>query len=755
MEHLSKIQQTITKLLGEKKLFPEEKLKEYYETFRHNFGPEKLRQLDGEVLLETMFNHGNRRSLVYWLEFKNDEEFSTNAFGSIAGGSAFKFGIFKRNEDGKWITGNPKNKREITVDEAIEIAREKRDILIKGYEIIKDTVVNYEDSTYIKLQNELDKNLGQFANTGWVHKYFHMMFPDKIDDFHSEEFQRFYLIKLLQKPVKDQGRYVTAGQYMRLVKSLGVTVGYFSAALKEVFGSPHNYWGINAGDGKNNYWDEMVKNSCIFIGWPELGDLSQLDFTVDSTAKQKIQELLEKYYPGYPGVKDKTAAKQILLFMKYIKPDDIVVATEGKSILGIGRVIEQYEYNKKLPFPHTIKVKWLKTEKTSLPDASEILPYAVYQLKDYDNLLFIEKTLQGISGQVFNELDSTTFTGIIGRIASVLNRKKQVIIYGPPGTGKTYWAEKASLELAAKKAFGKSFDELSENEKAIVKGAKNTPGLVCMCTFHPSYSYEDFIEGIKPAVINNQTVFSLKAGIFKKLCEDARNNPDKNYYLIIDEINRGDISRIFGELITLIEANKRGKETILPLSGEPFTVPENVYLIGTMNTADRSIALLDIALRRRFSFIELMPDYSILRDVIIEGIPLGPWLEELNKRIRENIGRDARNLQIGHAYFMENGKVIREYEKFCKVIQEDLLPLLEEYCYGDYLTLAKIIGNGLVDKDKQMIKHELFTNVRKTELISALLEISPELATSSSVLAEELEQDEEQESEKMAGDNAV
>ena len=125
---------------------------------------------------------------------------------------------------------------------------------------------------------------------------------------------------------------------------------------------------------------------------------------------------------------------------------------------------------------------------------------------------------------------------------------------------------------------------------------------------HPAYGYEDFLEGYRPTEINGSMHFVLRDGIFKQLCAQAKAQPEHNFYLIVDEINRGDIPRIFGELLTLLEKNKRGKTAILPLSGEPFTVPENLYVIGTMNTADRSIALLDAALRRRFGFLELLPE---------------------------------------------------------------------------------------------------------------------------------------------------
>jgi 5-methylcytosine-specific restriction protein B len=166
-----------------------------------------------------------------------------------------------------------------------------------------------------------------------------------------------------------------------------------------------------------------------------------------------------------------------------------------------------------------------------------------------------------------------------------------------------------------------------------------------------------------------------------------------------------------------------------PLTGERFQVPENVYLLGTMNTADRSIALLDTALRRRFGFIELMPDSSVLGDAVVGGIPLGPWLDALNRRICDHIGRDARNLQIGHAYLLEGGRPLADIPKLAKVIQEDIIPLLEEYCYEDYAALESILGQGLVDIHAQQMRSELFDDSRQDELVQALLAPCPEIAT--------------------------
>ncbi len=263
-------------------------------------------------------------------------------------------------------------------------------------------------------------------------------------------------------------------------------------------------------------------------------------------------------------------------------------------------------------------------------------------------------------------------------------------------------------------------------------------GVVRMCCFHPGYGYEDFLEGYRPVVVDGHMIFLQRDGIFKRLCRDAAAKPEHKFYLIIDEINRGDIPRIFGELLTVLEKNKRGLSMLMPLTGERFQVPENVYLLGTMNTADRSIALLDTALRRRFGFIELMPDSSVLGDAVVGGIPLGPWLDALNRRICDHIGRDARNLQIGHAYLLEGGRPLTDVPKLAKVIQEEIIPLLEEYCYEDYAALESILGQGLVDIHAQQMRSELFEDPRQDDLVQALLAPCPEIATTRPAIASEV-----------------
>lgn len=245
-----------------------------------------------------------------------------------------------------------------------------------------------------------------------------------------------------------------------------------------------------------------------------------------------------------------------------------------------------------------------------------------------------------------------------------------IIFYGPPGTGKTYIVSEQSTGICHKKR---------ENYAELVGH-----GQIAFVTFHQSYSYEDFVEGIRPVTKNGVVNYEVRQGIFRQMCDRAEIDPDNNYVLIVDEINRANISKVFGELITLLEPDKRLGETNaikvrLPYSGDEFGIPSNLYLIGTMNTADRSIALLDTALRRRFEFKEMMPKPELLKTV--EGINLAALLTGLNRRIEYLYDRDHT---IGHAFFMN----VQSLAELDAVFRRKVIPLLQEYFYEDWAKIA-------------------------------------------------------------------
>ncbi|MFZ0791746.1 MAG: AAA family ATPase, partial [Chromatiaceae bacterium] len=437
-------------------------------------------------------------------------------------------------------------------------------------------------------------------------------------------------------------------------------------------------------------------------------------------------------------------AGEIRDFVANIAEGDLALACDGQRVRGIGRITtDQYLYDAEpQPLaPHHRQVEWLDVGDWTLPTL-EGPQTTVFRLRKHpENLLAIERhLLDAVPHTPPPRLrDSPRLDGISGEIQAILERKGQVILYGPPGTGKTYHARRTARDLAALKAFGQRYADLDPSQREQVDGEGMAPGLVRVCTFHPAYGYEDFLEGYRPVIgVDGSLSFERRDGLFKRLCSDSAKQPDRHFYLLIDEINRGDIPRIFGELLTLLEKDKRGQSVHLPLSGEPFTVPANLFVIGTMNTADRSIALLDTALRRRFGFRELMPEPNLLTGAVIAGsIPLDGWLAALNRRILEHIGRDSRNLQIGHAYLLEGGRPVTDVAHFVRVLAEDIVPLLEEYCYEDYDVLREILGTGLVDHPGRRIRRELFDPDRRDILIQALLTPTPDLATAAQLTEQE------------------
>lgn len=284
------------------------------------------------------------------------------------------------------------------------------------------------------------------------------------------------------------------------------------------------------------------------------------------------------------------------------------------------------------------------------------------------------------------------------------------ILYGPPGTGKTYHTAIYAVAIIENKPIA---DVASETYDSVFEryNRYKAQGRIAFTTFHQSYGYEEFIEGIKPIVTatdrdSHGTVqYAVTSGSFKQFCEKATaENSNGNYVFIIDEINRGNISKIFGELITLIEPSKRvgaAEETtaILPYSGKPFGVPQNVYLIGTMNTADRSIATIDTALRRRFYFKEMLPNPDVLKDVFVEGISIRDMLDIINKRIAVLYDREHT---IGHAYFTPL-KASDTIETLAKIFENNIIPLLQEYFYEDYKKIRLVLGDYRKSEEAQFI----------------------------------------------------
>lgn len=271
---------------------------------------------------------------------------------------------------------------------------------------------------------------------------------------------------------------------------------------------------------------------------------------------------------------------------------------------------------------------------------------------------------------------------LIEKSVKLLNEKKNIILQGAPGTGKTYTTASIIVEMERKYMPDMSRQEIMEKYNAMVK-----KGLVEFTTFHQSLDYEDFVEGLKPIVEDGHVTYNVESGIFKKISTKASDDTGHSYFLIIDEINRGNVSKIFGELITLLEPDKRkgsvnAISAILPYSKESFSIPDNLYIIGTMNTTDRSVGTIDYALRRRFAFLTVKANESI---VSRQNGEIGKKALDYFKKVYEHLKQypsgdiDLDDLMIGHSYFLADSEASLDLKW-----QYEVLPLLEEY-YKDGL----------------------------------------------------------------------
>lgn len=449
-----------------------------------------------------------------------------------------------------------------------------------------------------------------------------------------------------------------------------------------------HYWIYSPGEGAN-MWEQFHEASTMAIGWDNIGDLAT--YPSREAIRLKLQQL------GDPERSYKNDSLALWQFANVIQPGDIVYAKNGMySLVGRGIVTSDYQYDDSAgEYCHIRQVNW--THKGSWPHPgkavtktlTDITQYTEY-VKDLEKLFTDEETPgseidevpvpeyppydeQEFLRQVY--MDKTSYDTLVG----LIRKKKNVILQGAPGVGKTYAAKRLAYSMIGRK----------DQDR------------IMMVQFHQSYSYEDFIEGFRPASSGNG--FEIKKGTFYHFCKQAAEDIDNPYFFIIDEINRGNLSKIFGELFMLIENDKRGNSLQLLYSDEKFYVPANVYIIGMMNTADRSLAMLDYALRRRFSFFDMKPAFESeqFREYRI-GLNSDKFnrlierVEQLNDAIR-NDDSLGDGFCIGHSYFCNLEEVTDQ--ALSDIVEYELSPLLREYWYDD-----RTKANDWINRLKDAIK---------------------------------------------------
>lgn len=744
----------------------------------------------------------DKNSFCYWLEFKKI------GFG-IGGGNASKFGLYK-SKDGIYFTGSRSNKKELNGEKLnLFFSKLKNDIL---------KALDYAEKNEIDKIKEIDSPIWNMV----IQKILSIYYPNKFLQIGSADVlvESAKSIQLKEINLEIKNSIQINYEIFKTLKSQSPFKDWNNEKLSKFIWDTFNekiktdYFIIGSKYGASNGKDVFpifLEKSVIATGFAWNIDLTDLYLKKQLEITNYLKEKEE----------DSNSYNTLKHFLNLKVGDKVAVKADGSpkgkkgflSIIGIAEVVEVngkiYKYDPN-GLGHTINVEFSKAP-----------VYREFELGGYG------RTIHKLSNQEHIELifdseyeakelptSSIRVSNPDRAISSKTHHPLNTIFYGPPGTGKTYNTIKRAAEIIE----GRTIDDYNEALKIYKEKLHSQIEFI---TFHQNYSYEDFIQGLRPDVESGNLAFEQKDGIFKKLAdkglenlkeslekpeaiskkgkftqalellkdkviesdeniminntayftavednafrysadnwtlndkgfsgfrmkysdlirfyeEDVKQRKDiksidnisglakqhasyffkayeiikaliqeevetvkivelKNYVIIIDEINRANISRVFGELITLIEPDKRfgnklGMEILLP-SGDKFTIPNNLYIIGTMNTADKSIALLDIALRRRFNFEAMFPQYEIEGHTIYNK----EVLHKINKEIIEEKGHD---FQIGHSYFM--GEENRDLKK---VMNNKVIPLLLEYFMNDTKTVIEILQNAGLEVDKNV-----------------------------------------------------
>ena len=651
-----------------------------HENFINHFGIEHLKSLSGKELLTSLFynDKGNKLNLCYVLEMDKDMR---EIFGSIAGGAAYKFGLFFHKKTQSWTCGSPAKPVKLTENEAIQKAEEIRNDLVAGAEIISSFGPLNSTADYEQLYKQLEHISG--INTVWRMKYYQMLFPILFAPFYGQDIQLDVLHFLNQTP--SEIPFIRMGQIALFSKKCnipGIVFGHIwgrstnhnnksnDSETNTLSDKKHklHYWMYTVFDDTS--WMECQQKEIMVLGMDDIGDYSQYD------SKESLRQELISTYDN--STSRKNQALMAWNFANKLAINDVIFAKRSNTLVGKGIVTGDYIFDdSRQEYKNIRTVKWLQIGEWEHPGKSvakrltDITPYTDYieklitiftpdELDDVDTQPEVDypeySSADFLSDVYMSEQDYET-------LVNVLKMKKNIILQGAPGVGKTFTAKRLAYSII---------------------GSKN-PDRVQMIQFHQSYSYEDFIEGYRPT----ENGFTIKKGSFYKFCKLAEDDDENDYFFIIDEINRGNLSKIFGELFMLIEKDKRGIELQLLYSDENFSVPPNVYIIGMMNTADRSLAMLDYALRRRFSFFTMKPGFNTIgfqtyQDSLKSDAfkKLISCIKQLNSKIAADISL-GEGFCIGHSYFCGLTAKTATVQTLTSIIEYELIPLLKEYWFDE------------------------------------------------------------------------
>lgn len=658
-----------------------------YKDFYNLFAPEILEKLEGKEVRDKIFSHdSDKTTLCYTLESSDEYKWFC---GGIRGGYAHKFSLFKKRETGEWITGPSHKNRVVGEEESIEIAISIRDAIVEGANYIRKTELNSVDD-YIKLSKKLKEifnNCPANPENSWIHKYYSIIFPDFIPNCHKDDMKKDMIRKLEMEPLRDF--FANDGQLYMLSKEANIKLySLFDERIVGLFYKWDNHMWTDKFDkyhliskiNSTTYWaftsgvygrksQLCFDNSIMAMGWNYLGDLNQYD-------KNDFEELIIDLIKKEEKLKRKptSAITSLSAIYKDIKAGDIICFRNGlTNITAIGRVsnVSKYFYNETMDNDEEVEnrfyqlrdgIEWTILDEEIPLKGAKFLQNTLYEITDEKILKTIQEIENQIPEQIINENTSTS---------------RNTIYFGAPGTGKSY-------------TLNKDMNDLISSEDNYVR-----------VTFHPDYSYANFVGTYKPIPLDDKMIsYEYVPGPFMRTLVKALKNPNENFLLIIEEINRANVAAVFGDIFQLLDRKKDNSsrytidtsidmkkylEKELGQSSDKIKIPSNMYLWATMNSADQGVYPMDTAFRRRWNFKYF-------------GI-------DNNEEEIENIKVTINNTEIS-------------WNKLRKAINEELLT--DEYKLNE----DKLIGPFFAfDEYKNTeITEEEFTEIFKNKIIMYLFE---------------------------------
>lgn len=559
------------------------------------------------------------------------------------------------------------------INKAVEIRNMLNDIIT--------TLKNNKNNFYSDLSEKLKEYPELFTKekeiSSWVIKYIAIHFKDNLLFGGKDEYIENIMSKCELVPTDNKFKnYEKIDFFVKNELKLDPFVGYkvIDSVMNKKGYWNEQYW-VYAPGVKAGKFDEFYKEGIIAI------DYSEVENPEKYSSKEELDEVLKSHYND--DLSHKNTAQCIWDFIHNVHIGDTIYAKKGVSeIIAVGVIMSEYKYdNNRSNYKNIRLVDWQCVGKWSYPGQAptktltnitknkEVIEKLKEEIEKNDNKITSSNVVYDRTkflDEIFIEKDKYDY------IVSLLKRKKNIIIQGSPGVGKSYMAKKLAFSMMEKE----------DDDK------------IEYVQFHQSYSYEDFIMGYRP----NGTGFELKEGVFYKFCKKASNDKDNDYFFIIDEINRGNLNKIFGELFLLIEQDKRETTKIkLLYEDEMFSIPSNLYIIGLMNTADRSLAMMDFALRRRFGFVTLEPalnNSKFINYVRTKNneklLRLVNKVVELNEEITEDSAL-GKGFVIGHSYFCSKNKTVSD-DEVKQIVEFELIPLIEEYWFDDQEKVNEWIG---------------------------------------------------------------